>query len=311
MKLAALYGDGDTSALHLAIDGDGYVPIDLLLPPSSGLLGLSDVGALLAAGPEALEQIRALASGDLCPTVPWPAARLAPPVRRPGKLICVGLNYAAHIEESRLSRPEHIVLFAKFATSLVGHDAPVLLHDCTEELDYEGELAVVIGRRAARVSADEAMRYVAGYTIINDVSARDLQASEPQWLRGKALDTFAPLGPVFLDIEAAPPIESMHIRTRVNGEVRQDASCSLMLTPVPQLLEHISRAMTLEPGDIIATGTPSGVGMAMDPPVFLKPDDVVEIELEPIGTLVSKVVRREVAEQAISAPTVSTGRAHP
>jgi 2-keto-4-pentenoate hydratase/2-oxohepta-3-ene-1,7-dioic acid hydratase in catechol pathway len=210
-------------------------------------------------------------------------------VLRPGKIICVGLNYAAHVAESRGNRPERIVLFAKFPSCVIGPGEPIELPAVTGELDYEGELCVIIGERSKGVKAADALDHIGGFTVINDVSARDLQSAEPQWIRGKALDTFAPLGPVVLDAIGAPPIAEMHIRTLVNGEVRQDAGCDQMLTTVPELVEHISAAITLEPGDLIATGTPSGVGMAMNPPAWLADGDVVSIEIEPIGTLTNPV----------------------
>ena len=188
-----------------------------------------------------------------------------------------------------MERPERIVLFAKFANCLAGHGDPIVRPAITSQLDYEGELAVIIGRRAVSVPAGEALGYVGGYTIINDVSARDLQGAEPQWIRGKALDTFAPLGPVVLDAAAAPAVGEMTLRTLVNGEVRQDASCGQMITGVPELIAHISAGITLEPGDIIATGTPSGVALGMNPPVYLEPGDKVSIEIPGIGELVNTV----------------------
>jgi acylpyruvate hydrolase len=289
MKLATLYRQGGAPALHVAVD-EGYVPVDELARAEGAgeLDGLADVGALLARGPDALERLRSLDPGRASP-VPASGARLAPPLLRPGKIICIGLNYAAHIEESRTKRSERIVLFAKFPSCIIADGEEIVHPEITSQLDYEGELAVIIGTTASRASAERALEHVAGYSIINDVSARDLQSSEPQWIRGKALDTFAPFGPVMLDAAGAPPIEEMGIRTTVNGEVRQDASCKLMLTPVPELIEHISQAITLEPGDVIATGTPAGVGMGFDPPRWLKDGDVVRIEIEPIGTLTNTV----------------------
>ena len=210
-------------------------------------------------------------------------------ITRPGKIVCVGLNYADHIAESRTGKPGRIVLFAKFPSCLVGHADPIRYPAITTELDYEGELAVVIGREARNVPVDRALDYVGGYTVINDVSARDLQGTEPQWIRGKALDTFAPLGPVLLDAAAAPPVAEMRLRTLVNGEVRQDASCSQMITGVPELIAYISNGVTLEPGDIIATGTPSGVALGMKPPKWLQPGDKVSIEITAIGELVNTV----------------------
>jgi acylpyruvate hydrolase len=285
VKLAALYrGSAEVPALHVAA-GDGFVAVDELTPD---LAGLRDAGELYARGLGAVGQLRELAAAAE-PTVSLAGIRYAPPVLRPGKIICVGLNYADHIAESGSSRPERVVLFAKFASCLIAHGEPIIYPSITSELDYEGELAVVIGQRATNVPVAQALDYVGGYTIINDVSARDLQGSEPQWIRGKALDTFAPLGPVVLDAAAAPPVGEMTLRTLVNGEVRQDASCGQMITGVPELIAYISNGITLEPGDIIATGTPSGVALGMKPPVWLQPGDKVSIEITDIGELVNTV----------------------
>ncbi len=290
MKLAALYrGDSSAPSLHVAAQ-DGFAPVDELAAEAgaAGLGGLQDAGELFARGPAAVTRLRELVPGAR-PGVDPASARYAPPVLHPSKIICVGLNYADHIAESRAARPERIVLFAKFPNCLAGHGDPIIRPAITSELDYEGELAVIIGRRAADVAAADALDFVGGYTIINDVSARDLQGAEPQWIRGKALDTFAPLGPVVLDAAAAPPIGEMTLRTLVNGEVRQDASCAQMITGVPELIAHISAGVTLEPGDIIATGTPSGVALGMKPPVYLEPGDKVSIEISGIGELVNTV----------------------
>ena len=290
MKLAALYrGDADAPSLHVAV-ADGFAAVDDLAAAAGAaeLAGLHDVGELFARGPAAVGRLRELVPGAQASLDPA-SARYAPPVLRPTKIICVGLNYADHITESRMDRPERIVLFAKFSNALVGHGDPIIRPAITSQLDYEGELAVIIGQRAANVPAGQALDYVGGYTIINDVSARDLQGAEPQWIRGKALDTFAPLGPVVLDAAAAPPVGEMTLRTLVNGEVRQDASCAQMITGVPELIAHISAGITLEPGDIIATGTPSGVALGMNPPVYLEPGDKVSIEVPGIGELVNTV----------------------
>jgi acylpyruvate hydrolase len=292
VKLAALYrGDAPAASLHVAV-GDGFAATDDLAAGANRpeLAGLRDVGDLYARGPAAVAALRELAEGATA-TVSGPGVRYAPPVLHPGKIVCVGLNYAEHIAESRTGKPDKIVLFAKFPSCLVGHGDPVVHPAITSQLDYEGELAVVIGERARNVTVADALGYVGGYTIINDVSARDLQGSEPQWIRGKALDTFAPLGPVVLDAAAAPPVGEMRIRTRVNGDVRQDASCADMITGVPELIAYISEAITLEPGDIIATGTPSGVALGMNPPPWLVPGDTVSVEISGIGELVNAVAK--------------------
>jgi 2-keto-4-pentenoate hydratase/2-oxohepta-3-ene-1,7-dioic acid hydratase in catechol pathway len=293
VRLAALYrGDATQPRLHVAADG-GFTAVDELAPGQPSLAGLRDVGDLYARGPGAVAQLRDLAAAaeTLKASVAPDDVRYLPPVLHPGKIICVGLNYADHIAESRSKPPDRIVLFAKFPSCLTGHGDPIRYPAITSQLDYEGELAVVIGRTASNVAAGQALDYVGGYTIINDVSARDLQGSEPQWIRGKALDTFAPLGPVITDAAAAPPVAEMRLRTLVNGEVRQDASCAQMITGVPELIAYISEAITLEPGDIIATGTPSGVALGMTPPPWLVPGDKVAIEITGIGELVNTVAR--------------------
>ena len=304
MRLAALYrGDARDARLHIAVDG-GFAAVDELAAAARrpDLAGLRDVGDLYARGPGAVAELRDLAATAGTATAAAAAAtagaaavvapadvRYAPPVLRPGKIICVGLNYADHIAESKAKPPERIVLFAKFPSCLIGHGDPIRYPAITTQLDYEGELAVVVGRQASHVPAGQALDYVGGYTVINDVSARDLQFSEPQWIRGKALDTFAPLGPVLLDAAAAPPVAEMRLRTLVNGDVRQDASCGQMITAVPELIAYISAGITLEPGDIIATGTPSGVALGMNPPAYLEPGDKVSIEITGIGELVNTV----------------------
>lgn len=291
MKLAALRsGPGYESALYVQTS-EGFAAVDSLAR-SSGLehlRGLHDVGELYARGDAALQDLRRV-SLDAATTVATADALFAPPVRRPSKIICVGLNYMDHITESGGTRPERIVLFAKFPNCLIGHGEAVRLPSITNELDYEGELGVVIGRRTSGVGVGDALATIGGFTVINDVSARDLQISELQWIRGKSLDTFAPLGPVVLDVASAPPIESMRIQTFVNGELRQDALCSLMITPVAELIAHISQSITLEPGDIIATGTPSGVALGMKPPVYLKDGDTMTVSIDAIGDLTNPIV---------------------
>ena len=291
MKLAALRTlGGDASALYVQTD-DGFASVEDLARASGAehLRGLHDVGELFALGDDSLDDLRRLVLGATT-TVTMDEVRFAPPVRRPSKIICVGLNYLDHIEESGGSRPSNIVLFAKFPNCLVGNEEGIRLPAITGQLDYEGELAVVIGRRASGVAVADALSVIGGFTVFNDVSARDLQVAEPQWIRGKSLDTCAPLGPVVLDAKSAPPIEEMRIRTHVNGELRQDASCSMMITPVAELIAHISEGITLEPGDIIATGTPSGVGLGLTPPVYLRDGDTVSVSIDAIGVLTNRIV---------------------
>jgi acylpyruvate hydrolase len=292
MRLATTRSNGDTRLLIAS--GDGYVDADeaarALGQPKAA--GLADVRAAIERD-GALDALRTIAArlpeAGLEP-LQRAALKLAPPVVTPSKMLCVGLNYALHAHEGGVPVPERPVLFAKLPNALIGDGEDVRKPDVTDELDYEGELAVVIGRRAAGVHRSEALDYVAGYTIMNDVSARDLQRGEPQWLRAKSLDTFAPLGPVLLTADEVPDPSRLRIRTLVNGELRQDEGCDDMVFGVPELLEFISHAITLEPGDVIATGTPSGVGLGFDPPRYLHPGDLVEITIEPIGTLRSTVV---------------------
>jgi 2-keto-4-pentenoate hydratase/2-oxohepta-3-ene-1,7-dioic acid hydratase in catechol pathway len=241
--------------------------------------------------------------------VPREAVTLAPPVLVPSKIICIGLNYALHAAEGNQELPSVPLLFAKLSNTLVGDGEHVLYPPITSELDYEGELGVVIGRRASSVPEQDAMAYVGGFTIVNDISARDLQMSEPQWIRGKSLDTFAPMGPYFVTVDEIRDVGSLRIRTSVNGEVRQDASCSDMVFGVERLIAFISQAITLEPGDVIATGTPPGVGLGFEPPRYLVPGDVVDVTIEPIGTLHSPIQTRSTVYHASDTRSATATRA--
>ncbi len=217
-------------------------------------------------------------------------ARLLAPVPRPGKLICVGLNYRDHAAESNMPLPEKPVIFSKFSTSVVGPEEPVVLPKTSSQVDYEAELAVVIGRRAKHVALENALDYVLGYTMINDVSARDFQFGDGQWQRGKSCDTFAPMGIAIVMKDEIPDPHNLWIRLRLNGQTMQDSNTEQLIFGVPELIVFLSETITLEPGDVIATGTPPGVGFARKPPVFLKTGDVMEVEVEKLGTLSSTVV---------------------
>jgi 2-keto-4-pentenoate hydratase/2-oxohepta-3-ene-1,7-dioic acid hydratase in catechol pathway len=215
---------------------------------------------------------------------------LAAPLR-PGKLVGIGLNYLDHIRESRLPQPSQPLVFAKFASSVTGpNDAIVVEFELTAHVDWEVELGVVVGRRMRRVAVGEALDYVFGYTVCNDVSARDVQFSESQWTRGKSFDTFCPLGPVVVTADEVPDPQGLALTTRVNGEVMQDSSTGEMLFGVAELLAFCSHNFTLEPGDLLMTGTPWGCGYFMDPPRALAVGDVVECEVERIGVLRNAVV---------------------
>ncbi len=224
-------------------------------------------------------------------TLPLAKARLLAPIPRPHKnIFCMGRNYAEHAREAGASAPEFPPFFTKPPTAIIGPDAPIVHHRATAALDYEVELAVVIGRRGRDIPASRALEYVFGYTIMNDVTARDLQRRSTQWFKGKSLDTFAPLGPWIVHRSAVPDPQTLRITLRVNGETRQDSTTAKMLFPVAQLIEALSTGMTIEPGDILATGTPGGVGFGFNPPKWLHVGDVIEAEIERIGVLRNFVV---------------------
>ncbi|MBD1380613.1 fumarylacetoacetate hydrolase family protein [Metabacillus arenae] len=213
---------------------------------------------------------------------------LLAPIPRPAKNIyCVGKNYRDHALElgTEADIPEHVMLFSKTPTSVIGHEEKIDPHlHLTTELDYEGELAVVIGKKGKQINKEDALDYVFGYTIVNDITARDLQARHKQFLLGKSLDTSCPMGPVIVHQSSFAHLD-FEIETKVNGEVRQRGQGKQMIFSIPEIISTISQGTTLEPGDIIATGTPAGVGKGFKPPKYLRTGDVVEITIEPIGTL--------------------------
>jgi 2-keto-4-pentenoate hydratase/2-oxohepta-3-ene-1,7-dioic acid hydratase in catechol pathway len=198
-----------------------------------------------------------------------------------------------HAIEGGAAPPAAPLIFTKLPNSLAAHRQPIVLHAISSQIDYEAELAVVIGRRARRVSEADALAHVFGYTLVNDVSARDLQFGDGQWVRGKGLDGFAPLGPFITTRDEVADVQALHIEGRLNGEVMQSSNTSKMIFGVAHLVSYISQAITLEPGDVIATGTPEGVGVFRQPPVLLKPGDVYEVEVEGLGTLSNTFVNPE------------------
>jgi 2-keto-4-pentenoate hydratase/2-oxohepta-3-ene-1,7-dioic acid hydratase in catechol pathway len=208
---------------------------------------------------------------------------------RPRNVLCIGLNYRDHAAEGGVPLPEKPVVFAKLTGCITGPGAPIVLPPDTQEVDYEAELAVVIGRKCRSVSASDALRYVAGYTCLNDVSARDFQRGDGQWVRAKSQDTFGPMGPYLVTSEDIPDPQTLPIRCLVNGQILQDSNTDKMIFGVRELIAFISRGITLEPGDVITTGTPHGVGFARKPPIFLKTGDEVAVEIEGIGKLVNPV----------------------
>ena len=252
--------------------------------------GPKTMGDLLAGGAELLEALRVAVEGQADQIrrsgAPMDSLTILAPVPRPGKVVAIGLNYHAHAVEQNTELPKAPLIFAKFPTSVVGPGAPITWDPAlTSQVDYEGELAVVIGRTARHVGEAEALDHVLGYTCGNDVSARDLQFGDRQWVRGKSLDTFCPLGPWIVTRDEIPDPQALRVRTTVSGETLQDGHTRDMIFSVAQIIAHVSQAFTLEPGDVLLTGTPSGVGVWRDPKRFLRDGDVVEIEIEAIGLL--------------------------
>jgi len=217
--------------------------------------------------------------------LPVESVALLPPVGDPGKIVCIGLNYRTHAAEAGIDPPERPTFFAKFANALAAPGATVRLPEGTEKVDYEAEIAVVIGARCSRVEPDAALEHVAGYTLFNDLSARDWQFATPQWMPGKVFDGAAPCGPALVTQDDAGAHDAIEFRLQLNGEVMQDASTADLVHSVPELIAHLSTLMTLEPGDVVATGTPSGVGSVREPRVWLKPGDEVVISSPTLGEL--------------------------
>jgi 2-keto-4-pentenoate hydratase/2-oxohepta-3-ene-1,7-dioic acid hydratase in catechol pathway len=270
--------DADT-ALRGALLGDRINGA----PTTRRLLGLERAqrAALGAAAEAAADRGDALEAGDVT---------LHPPVPDPEKIICLGLNYRAHAHELEQESPPAPILFPKFPPSLIGPGAPIQPPPGARAVDYEGELAIVIGRRCKGATAADALDHVAGCMPFNDVSERDLQFQTGQWTAGKALDTFAPCGPALVSLDEVGDLSDLTLRTWVNGTLMQEAPTAAKIFPVPEIVAFISRLVTLVPGDIIATGTPEGVGFRRDPPVFLSDGDTVEVEIEDVGRLVNPVV---------------------
>ncbi len=301
MKLVT-YVEGEERRAGLVVN---QFVLDLERASSEGRYGAEEVRPfpaslreLLEGGEEALEECSRIQSyfanlpverypARLC--APLSETRLAPPIPDPQKIICIGMNYRDHCEEQNKPLPERPVIFAKFPTALIGLNDPIVKPPLTQEMDYEAELAVVIGTRGKNIPEQEALSHVAGYTIMNDVTARDIQFSDKQWVRGKSFDTFAPLGPHLVTRDEVPDPHNLSIRLTVTGEVRQSSNTSNMVFRVSFLVSYISHTCTLLPGDIISTGTPGGVGVFRRPPVFLEAGDVVRIEIEKLGALENPV----------------------
>jgi len=211
------------------------------------------------------------------------------PIDRPGKIVCVGLNYRDHAEEQGTEIPDAPLLFAKWPNALIGPGEPIVIPRLSTQVDYEAELGVLIGERVRGVSEENALESVRGYICLNDVTARDLQFSDGQWTRGKSADTFCPVGPRLVPAAEVPDPQALGIRCVLNGEVMQDSTTANMIFTVAEIIAYTSATMTFEPGDLIATGTPAGVGVFRDPPVLLKDGDEVTIEIDELGALTNPV----------------------
>ena len=285
MRFISFVRDGATGVAIRSGDGR-YLGLTRSDPDFPG-----DLDTLVSGGPAALAQAseRLQLAGrplDLADCT------LLPPVTRPAKIICVGLNYVEHSHEAGYEVPSYPTLFARFRSSLTAHGAAIRMPTESDQLDYEGELAVVIGRGGRRIARSDALNHVAGYTAFNDATLRDYQFKTPQWTVGKNFDETGALGPELVTVDELPAgAAGLRLQTRLNGVVMQDANTNDMIFDIATLIATISEVMTLEPGDVIATGTPSGIGMARNPPLWMRAGDVCEIEIEWIGVLRNTVVQ--------------------
>ena len=249
--------------------------------------------ALIGAGGTALAD--AAKKLSTAPQIDLTQVRIQPPVSNPEKIVCIGLNYVDHSAESGFKQPEFPTVFGRFNSSLIGDGAPIIKPPQSEQLDYEGELVAIIGRTARHVSEEDALGFVIGYSIFNDASIRDYQFKAPQWTPGKNFDGTGAFGPCFVTADELPTgCAGLNLQTRLNGVVVQKASISDMVFSVARLVSILSSFMTLKPGDVIVTGTPSGVGLARKPPLWMKPGDVVEVEIEKIGVLRNPIAAERV-----------------
>ncbi|GAB4150938.1 MAG: fumarylacetoacetate hydrolase family protein [Sphingomonadales bacterium] len=288
MRLVTFEMPGDRAgAAHVGLrQGDRVVDLSLAAPNLPG-----DLAGLLAAGPEALAAARKAAEQAPAAAIQaWDDLRLLPPIPRPGKILCLGLNYHAHAAEGGREAPDYPNVFMRGATSLVAHKQAMILPKASHRLDYEVELAVIVGTRARHLTAENALDCVGGYACFNDGSVRDYQRRAPQWTMGKNFDATGGFGPECVTPDELPPGGAgLRIQTRLNGQTMQDSNTDKMIFNVVDTLVALTEVMTLEPGDVIATGTCEGVGFARKPPVWMKDGDVCEVEIEGVGTLVNPI----------------------
>jgi 2-keto-4-pentenoate hydratase/2-oxohepta-3-ene-1,7-dioic acid hydratase in catechol pathway len=281
MKLATFSHEGTTRIG--AVDGDEIVD---LAAQVSGLP--SEMVAFLAAGPEALTAAHAAIGRG--PRIPLAEVRLEAPIARPPKFLAVGLNYADHVAEAGLETPKYPTVFNKQSTCVTGPTDPVHVPRASHAVDYEGELGFVVGRRCRHVARGDAPDVIAGYLVVDDVTVRDWQLRTPTWTMGKSFDTHGPIGPWIVTPDELPDPHRLRLRTWVNGELRQESNTKELIFDCFALVEHFSTAFTLEPGDVVATGTPAGVGITMKPPRLLAAGDVVRVEIEGIGALENPLI---------------------
>ena len=268
--------------------GAGILRGDDVLPLSP--LGYADTISFITAGRAALDAAKAGLDNRDASLLPLNSVQLLAPIPKPGKILCVGLNYRDHAVESKMELPKVPTIFVKFSSAVIGPDAPIVLPKASTQPDYEAEFAFVIGKHAKNVHRDEWRDYVFGYTIVNDVSARDVQLATTQWNLGKSFDTFAPIGPHIVTADEISDPHVLDIKLSIGGETLQHSNTRHLIFGVGDLVEHISRIIPLEPGDIISTGTPAGVGLGRNPKRWLKPGEEITIEIEKIGTLRNPVI---------------------
>lgn len=270
---------------------DGNTILDIQLASSNKI---PSIRKLLELGDEGLKQVRtwmeATSSNEW--RLPGEGIRLGPPLTNSSKIVCVGLNYHSHAKEQKAKLPKNPLLFSKSSTSVIGNGDSILYPVEEEHVDYEGELAFVIGKPAFRTRPEDWRDYVAGITIVNDVSARDAQFGDRKWFRGKSFDTFCPMGPFLVTLEDIPDPHNLSIQSKLNGELRQKGHTSDLIFNIGDILSFASKNITFLPGDIISTGTPSGVGIFFDPPKCMNIGDVIEVTLEGVGTLTNTVTKR-------------------
>ncbi len=286
------YKDKEQIGVQIDRDGEAYIQV---LDQQYGK-DHHGLHSLLGAGTSALDQVREfLALSDSVELIPEKDVVLLAPLPRPGKILCLGHNYEGHIGQGRTVPPEYPTIFCKTANTIIGPGQPIVLPRLTEQLDYEAELAVIIGQGGRDIPETSATEHIAGYTIFNDVSARDIQKRTSQWMLGKSFDTFGPLGPALVSKDEIPDPHSLELELTVNGVPKQRANTHDMIFSIPYLVSYLSSVMTLEPGDIIATGTPAKLPEAAEPQRFLEPGDVVCITIEKIGILSNPVVSESVS----------------